>query len=146
MLKKLLPILIAALVTACICVLLAGGALMFPSVRSNLELRPVFQVSDTFMTNLKLGRYEDARIFLSDDLSAQVSKPEDILPVVGANQAIVEFQRGMTWRNTMYNFSQVEITYAVTFADGSQKLLILSLEKPGKYWKVMDGVVKEAGQ
>jgi len=144
--KKILPILIAVIVTACICIFLAGGALFYPDVRSGVELRPVYQVSDTFMTNLKLGRYEDARIFLSDDLSAQVNKPEDILPVVGADQAIVEFQRGMTWRNTMYNFSRVEITYAVTFADGSQKLLFLVLEKPGDYWKIVDGVVKEAGQ
>jgi hypothetical protein len=70
MTKKLFPILIAVFVTACICVLLAGGALLFPNIRSELELHPVYQVSDTFMLNLKLGRYEDAKIFLDDELAA----------------------------------------------------------------------------
>jgi hypothetical protein len=146
MTKKLFPILIAVFVTACICVLLAGGALLFPNIRSELELHPVYQVSDTFMLNLKLGRYEDAKIFLDDELAAQLRQPDDVLGLLGAGQDILDYERGATWRNTAYGFSHVEIAYAVTFTDGSQKLLFLSLEKPAEYWKVVDGVVKEAGK
>lgn len=143
MMKKLFPILIAVFVTVCVCVLLAGGALFYPSIRSELELRPVYQVSDTFMINLKLGRYEDTRIFLSDELAAQVQQPEDVLSLLGVEKDIRDFSRGTTWRNTMYNFSRVEVAYAITYVDGSRDLLIVALEQPGQYWQVVDGYIQE---
>jgi hypothetical protein len=138
--KTLKTVLISVFATLSVCCVIVAGIILVPGILSTIQMQPVYEITDTFMTDLKAGNYESAITYLSQDTLQKVGNPDNLPSYFGIQKTINTFKRGISIEST--NGERVEVSYGVIYADNTEGAIWLVMVKNSDTWKITGVTVK----
>lgn len=133
--KTLKIILIVAGVLLVVCCLLVAALAILPGIVKDRQMRPVYQAADGFMSDLVAGGYESAKTRLYLDTRQKVGPASNLPAYFHLPPGLSGFKRGISIGSIASG--RFEVTYGVTYADGSERTIWLVMAHRDDVWWVV---------
>ena len=132
--KTLKTVLVSVFGTLTICLIAVVAIIFVPSILSSIRMKPIHEISDAFMTDIKTGDYEGASTFLSQETLKKIGDPNNLSSHFKIRQTIESFERGISM--TASGGMKIEVAYGVVYTNKTEGTIWLVMVKNGDTWKI----------